>query len=222
MFIGEKVTALNFVVQEKQICIATDTLSIAFDDKKPFIFTTKYIVLPHVQTVVSGTGHGRLIAEWMSFVRDRIIATDIDHLNQYVPDALIKLSKSYDNLNSNTATIYHFGYSDYRQRYLAYAYRSTSNWKSEEILEGVGIKPAIDYQFGECFELPRIFIELMEEQRTIDNELVESKRIGIGGDIHFIVMSNGNINISKVHRFSSYNLDYKAMCENQQKLNNGN
>jgi len=206
------VTALNFVIQEDQICFAMDTLSLEADDRQPLAFITKFVVLPHLQTVVTGTGHAVFVAEWMAQSRGNVIATDVDHLNKYTPDILKVIASGHKELNTVTATIYHFGYSESRERFVGYVYRSTSNWKSEEILEGTRIKPVVEYDFGEQFQLPSSFIELMKFQREQDLQFPIEERVGIGGHIHFVVMNRDSIHISIVHRFSSYEVDYQTMC----------
>lgn len=205
-------TALNFVIQEDQICLAMDTLSIDAENREPLVFLTKYAVLPHLDTIVTGTGHGSFVADWMHYARCNVIATDIDHLNQYTPDSLRRLAANHENLGRITATIYHFGFSSARNRFLAYVYRSTKNWESEEILDGVGVKPQIDFYPDETFELPAAFIELAKRQREQDNSLPPYERVGIGGDIHFVVMNRNGIHVSRCYRFPSYDQDFEAMC----------
>jgi hypothetical protein len=40
-----------------------------------------------------------------------------------------------------------------------------------------------------------------------------SERVGIGGDIQFVLLENGVVTVSTVHRFESYESDYKQMAE---------
>jgi len=207
-------TALNFAIQPDQILFTMDTLSIDGVSRKPSIYVTKYVVLPHLQTIVTGTGHGTLVSDWLEKSRSGVIAQDIDHLDQYTPSILKQISINYPELNEITSTIYHFGFSEEKNRFLGYAYRSTENWKSEELLDGIRVKPATEYTFGENVQLPNDFIELMKKQRKEDLELPLKERIGIGGDIHYVVMNHLGVNISRCHRFNTYDIDYRTMCEN--------
>ena len=150
-------TALNFLVQEDQICFAIDTLSISADDRLPSGYLTKFIFLPHLSTVVTGTGHGTFINEWMNFVRGKIIAKDIDHLNEYVPQALNEIAEQFPELGDITATVYHFGFSIRRNIYTGYAYRSVNEWRSEELKPGTGLKPPIDVDLNKNYKLPEKF-----------------------------------------------------------------
>ena len=208
-------TALNFLIQKEQICIAMDTLSLSADDRDPLAYATKFIALPHVDMVVSGTGNGQVINEWMALVRSKIVITDIEHLNEYAPNSLAKIMDKYVENEEITATIYHFGYSQARERFVGYAFRSINDWIPEELpSDSIGIKPNIKYNVGAEFQLPLSFIELISRQRELDLELPHEERVGIGGDIHFVHMNGNGINISKCHRFSSYEEDYEKMCEN--------
>ncbi|MBU1053955.1 MAG: hypothetical protein KKC46_09015 [Proteobacteria bacterium] len=212
-------TALNYIIQKDHVCIAIDTLSLESDDRKPYAYMTKFILLPHLHTIVTGTGLGLLVSEWMAQARSNILGTDIDDLNQYTPDCLHKISAHYPQMNGSSTTIYHFGYSQNRDIFVCYAYRSNNNWMPEEILNGVGIKPAIKFEFESNFKLPNSFIKLMEFQREEDLKLPLPKRLGIGGDIHFIFMDRNGINVQKCHRFDSYEEDFQIMHEKTLKQN---
>jgi hypothetical protein len=209
-------TALNFVIQENQVCLAMDTLSISANDRKPHAYVTKFIALPHLQLIVAGTGHGDILSEWFALVRSSVVATDIEHLNQYATDAISKIASNQEQ-NEISATVYHFGYSKNKKRFIGYAYRSTNNWVPEELKEGIGIKPAIKYNFEDDFQLPSSFVKLIIRQRELDLELPLEERIGIGGDIHFVVMNYNAINISICYRFPSYDDDFQEMCLNIEK-----
>ncbi len=210
-------TALNFVIQEDNVYIALDTLAIEAEDHEPLIYMTKFILLPHLHTIVTGTGLELFVSEWMALVRSNLLAKDIEHLNQYTPDCLRKLASDCNYLNGSTATIYHFGYSQSRDKFMAYAYRLTNNWQSEKLPYGIGMKPEVNFDFGPSFELPKCFIELMELQREEDLKLPISERMGIGGEIHFITMDRNGVNVHSCHKFSSYEEDYKIMCNRLEK-----
>lgn len=209
-------TALNFVIQENQICIALDTLSLEADDHEPFAYMTKFILLPHLKTIVTGTGLGIFVSEWMAQARSNVLAKDTEHLNQYTPNSLRKLASQCPPLIDRTATIYHFGYSEIREKFIGYAYRSTNNWISEELQYGIGMKPVIDYTFSNNLELPKEFIALMTKQREEDLNLPVSDRLGIGGEIHFINMNQTGTNVYICHKFPSYETDYEIMCNRLQ------
>jgi len=164
--------------------------------------------------IVTGTGHGGLVAEWMYFVRSEIIVRDIDHLDEYVPEVLRDISLKFPELGHYTATIYHFGYSNNRDRYVGYAYRSTKNWQSEELQEGLGIKPQVSVNLENNFKLPDKFIEIIKLQRECDLKLPIEEQVGIGGDVHFVHMINGEFHIYRCFRFPTYENDYESMCNN--------
>lgn len=210
-------TALNFLINEDSICLAMDTLSINSIERIPHTFSTKFLILPHLNIIAAGTGDASLISEWLSFIRENIIARDIDHVNQYVPDALRDIAIKYTELETVTCTIYHFGYSIQRDRFLGYAYRSTNNWTSEELLSGVGIKPAVTYDFGNEFKIPDSFIELIKYQAELELIKPLDEKIGIGGDIHLVIMNRNGYSVNVCHRFDNYEHDFDIMCQNANK-----
>jgi hypothetical protein len=124
-------TALNFFVKSDEICFATDTLALDAEDRVPIAFITKFAMLPHLRTVITGTGNNQFVSKWLDYARGHIIALDVEHLNLFCTDAmrLLAVECSLENI---TATIYHFGFSLRRDRFVAYAYRSTSDFESEE------------------------------------------------------------------------------------------
>lgn len=205
-------TALVFTIQPNQICIAMDTLVVDPYDKTPLRYQTKLTVLPHMNLVIAGTGLAQLINEWFYFVNGSLIVRDIDDLNLYAPKLLSDAMARCQGTDLVTTTMYHFGYSTARNRYVGYAYRSTKNWESDQLQDALGFKPVVDVQPTGKVEFPQFFIDIISEQRRRDLLLPVSKRVGIGGDIQFVVLEHGVVTISNVHRFDSYDLDYELMA----------
>ncbi|PHR66580.1 MAG: hypothetical protein COA51_00850 [Idiomarina sp.] len=210
-------TALNYQIQNNQICFAIDTLAICVKDREPARFMTKFISLPHISTVITGTGHGEFIDAWMSFVRANMIIQDIDDLNQLGSQSLKWIAKGFPELNETSATIYHFGYSKSKKIYTGYAYRSSNGWSSEQLaLNSTGLKPAIKVRLDSSYDLPAKFIEIMKIQQKEDNLRPRSERVGIGGEIQFVHMKDEVVHIMTCHRFSSYESEYEKICARQQ------
>lgn len=203
-------TALNFVITRNEICFAVDTLAIGADDHQPFAYITKFVLLPHIKTAATGTGHGMFLAEWYAHVRGSIIASDIDRLDGLTPAELRRIARGYD-LAAVSATVYHFGYSELRERFLGYAYRSTTNFASEEFGEGTGIKPEVKLP-PEPHVYPALFVDLMKRQREDDLARPVRERIGIGGEVQCIHMQRSGTSVTTLHRFDSYEADLAAMC----------
>ena len=48
-------SSLIFYTDPEQVLVATDTLAVS-SDGKPFIFTSKALYIPHLKTIIAGTG----------------------------------------------------------------------------------------------------------------------------------------------------------------------
>jgi len=213
MFGGLKMTALNFLIQKNQIYIVMDTLAISGDDKTPYMFKTKFLALPHINTVICGTGNGPFVENWFAMAQHRMVVKDLDNLDFHTTTALLEIKKEYEDLDKNSVTLYHFGYSRDRERYLCYVYRSTNDFESEEILDGFGIKPQIDVNLNGERKLPEKFIEIVKQQRVVDNSSPIASKVGIGGDVIFIHLQNNSITILPCYRFDDYNDNFSLMCK---------
>jgi len=205
------VTALNFHISDDEICLVVDSLAISPQDGEPLVLLTKFIVLPHLGITATGTGHGQFLAEWFARVRDGILAKDIDRVDQYTPSMLRTLAADHD-LDVNSATVYHFGFSPRNNRFVAYVYRSTSGFTSERVDSGLGIKPQVEPPEGDV-TYPAAFVEIMERQRNADLQRPPAERIGIGGEIHCVHMQRSGFSVFTLHRFSSYDREYDAACQ---------
>jgi len=206
-------TALNYTIQPDQICLAMDTLVISAQDKTPLCYQTKFVTLPHLNLVIAGTGLASLIAHWFHIVNTSAVVRDIDHLNVFAPELLPKIAESQEGTDLTTTTLYHFGYSVANNRYVGYAYRSADNWESDSLPDALGVKPVVDVPPTDNIQFPQFMIDIVSEQRRQDLLLPQAERLGIGGEIQFVVMQNSTITMSTVHRFESYESDYSRMAE---------
>ena len=206
-------TALVYIVQPDKIYLAMDTLVVTHDDKIPLYYQTKFTVLPHLNLVIAGTGFASLINEWFYFVNGSMVVRDIDHLKVLAPGLLRAAAPRCQGADITTTTLYHFGYSTLEKRYVGYAYRSAKNWEPDRLQDALGLKPVIDVQPTSNIQIPQFLIDIVCEQRRKDLLLPVSERVGIGGDIQVVVMENGIVTISTVHRFESYESDYELMTK---------
>lgn len=205
-------TALVFTIQPDQICLAMDTLVVDHYDKTPLTYQTKFTVLPHINVVIAGTGLTPLVNGWFHYVNGNIVVRDIDHLNSFAPGLLRDAAARCQGTDLTTTTLYHFGYSTIDNRYVGYAYRSMKNWEPDRLQDALGFKPVVDVQPTDEIQFPQFFINIVCEQRRKDLLLPVSERVGIGGDIQFVVLENGVVTISNVYRFDSYESDYELMA----------
>lgn len=197
-------TALVFALQPEQNCIAMDTLVIGADDRMPMSFQSKFLPAPESDLVVAGTGHAGFINGWFQHIQENLRGATIDDLNAETPSILRASVSAEGGLGGLTATIYHFGYSIQEQQYVGYAYRSGSHFYSDRLQYALGFRPFVPIRQNDNIRFPDFLIEIILEQQRQDLLLPISERLGIGGDIEFVVMSDRAIRVETVHRFLSY------------------
>lgn len=205
-------TALIYALQPDQVCLAMDTLVVSADDKTPLLFQTKFAVLPHLQMVIAGTGLAAMVTQWFQFVNGNIVARDVDHVDLYAPGALRRAEAECPGTDLTTTTLYHFGYSQEQQRYVGYAYRSAKNWASEKLPYALGVKPPVPVSPTDDIQFPQFLVDVMREQRRADQSLPSSERVGIGGEVSFVVMRDQSVTVAPVHRFESYETELQQMA----------
>jgi hypothetical protein len=203
-------TAAVFSISPEQVIIAMDTLAMAGDTGKPFFFTTKFYILPHLQGVMFATGIGDLASKWFSQL-ERYRARDIHRLDDFVTPALRDLGNEFGLNEKLTTTVYHVGYSEQESRYVGFAYRSTDLFASERLEYGLRVKPPVEASPPQNF--PDDFVAIMKRQKEIDDQKPMSERVHIGGEIHLLLMQEGSMAVQTVHRFDEYDSLYLEMCE---------
>ncbi len=134
-------TALNFHIKQDEIFIVMDTLAISSVNAEPYLYTTKFYILPHLKMVICGTGISQVIIDWFIQVNTSILAQDICDLDEFAVELLQELGNKYLLDRNKTATIYHFGWSQLEGCFTGFVYRSDSNFLSERLQYGTGIKP---------------------------------------------------------------------------------
>ena len=197
-------TARVFALQPEQVCIAMDTLVIDADDRMPMSFQRKFLSVPESDLVVAGTGHAGFINGWFQHLQSNFRGATIDDLNEDAPSILRASVRAEGGLSGLTATIYHFGYSAREQRYAGYAYRSEQGFRSDRLRYALGYKPVVPVTPNDDIHFPDFLIDIILEQQLQDCRQPIAERVGIGGEIEFVVMSERTIHVETVHRFSSY------------------
>ncbi|AYB37576.1 hypothetical protein [Brevibacillus laterosporus] len=206
-------TAFNFIYDEKRIIVCMDTLSLN-ENRRPFKFVSKIFLIPHLRSVICGTGNLDLIMDWVNQVQRNIIATDISFLSTITTENLIRLYQKYDYA-IGSSTIYQFGYSQIEKKFKGYAYRSTSGFQKEEFPYCSAIKPNTQFEIYDEIQvngLDDAFIKLMKQQKEEDD--CKHDRVGIGGEIHRIFMNEKTCQLDIIYRFSDYEQCYDEMLEN--------
>jgi hypothetical protein len=209
------VSSLIYCTEERQVSLATDTLA-TLPDGRPFEYTTKAFVLPHLRTIIAGTGAGGFLGTWFVRVNDGMVVSGVDHLNFHTAGVLASqwedFKKGKSLSDGQTTTIYHFGFSETTGLIHSFAYRSTNNFQSESIGYGIGVKPKC--KVPDNCRFPQDLKTMMDEQRTIQRSLPEDERVYIGGEIQIHHLSKDGFRIYTLDRFEDYDQDNTAIYEN--------
>jgi len=209
-------------MDETQVVVATDTLA-TYPGGRPFKFVTKAFIVPHLKLIMAGVGTSGFLARWFVFMNDSVIVRGIDNLDYHTPRALRMLWQQHKQELSIpdrlTTTVYHLGFSEETGLIHAYAYRSTSDFKSEK-LDSYGLRLKPECQVPTDYSLPQDFITIMDKQRTVQASKPEEERIHIGGEIEVHYLSKGGFQAFTLHRFADYDRDEKAIFDGCQSLDN--
>lgn len=163
-----------------------------------------------------------MTTDWFTKMCSSLVVQDVESLNDYTPRHLREI---YGNLAKEgavgTATVYQFGWSEYQQKFLGFAYRSENHFESEPLEIGTAMKPAInnpDSYFG-ADPLPPLET-LMDIQQSEDRSKPLTDRIGIGGDklqyVAFIDSETGlfKSQFSQIGNFENTELDWQMIAAN--------
>jgi hypothetical protein len=200
-------TAINILLEAHRVCVAMDTL--VARGGRPWRFTSKILIVPHLSGAVCGTGSLRFLLDWFVQLQVEVLAPDLVALDRHVPAALRRLGRDHHLDDRNSTTIYQFGLDPQLGQFRGFAYRSRHGFRSEELPRGRLLKPPVDGPADG--PLPGAFIEVMERQKAEDRALPPAERAGVGGDVHFLIMTPGRYDLHRCHRFPDYPEDYAAM-----------
>ena len=211
-------TALNWVhLNDEWVAIASDSqVSEAEGEERGRArsYCTKVFPLPHLNSVVCGTGNIELILAWLVTIETTMIAQDIGTLVRVAAEQLPKLAVNH----KGETTIYHFGFGPDGTLY-AFAHRSTDNFRPERLPKGFGIKPPSDEL---CAAFPNMvaesglaaaFVELTHRQRELDRTGDPEKRVGVGGEVHLFTMAKNNQSLWTCHRFEDFDTEYERVLQ---------
>jgi len=198
-------TVLYFKHDPSFVVLITDTLS-TIEEGKPHMFVNKSYLYPSIDMIMVVTGIKQVGLDWNHRLLERLSVLDIDNLDLFttkeLKDIWNELTRNSD-IGKNTATVYHFGWSNQDNQFVRYVYRSTNNFESEKSTEGgVGIKPVPEDSSNFADMDP---IELIKKVKSEQDALASDKRIFIGGELVFTMMGKDKeIIIKKIHRFDDY------------------
>jgi len=106
-------TALNFVLVNDLVVIATDSLAHQIANANGQFevhgFWTKVFPLPHLKGVMVTTGLMQIGLDWFRVVQESILARDFLFLDTVASEQLRKIAMKYGDEYHGTTTVYHFG-----------------------------------------------------------------------------------------------------------------
>jgi len=146
-----------------------------------------------------------------------MVVRDIIHLDEFAPDILTEMWSEAEIPEGSTTTVYTFGWSEQNCRFAGFAYRSTSNFASEVLQDGFGLKPPLNNmaEYPEIIDLDG-FVEFMKLQKAEDRARPRMHRAGIGGDIIMTLLRRNeneytSIEQRHIHRFDDYDQDWQIV-----------
>lgn len=198
-------SSIIFYLDQDQAFVATDTLAVE-PGGLPSQFCSKAIYLPHLRTIIAGTGMGMFSGDWAMYVNNRMVLSGIQNLDYHTPTLLrrrwVEYKHEFDLPEDMTTTIYQFGLSEDSNEMLGYAYRSTNDFVSEPRKYGYGIKP--ECTVPEDGSLVENLPGMMNEQRRIQASKPESERLYIGGHAIGMHLTRDGCNTFRVFEFNDY------------------
>lgn len=208
-------SSLVFYTDEEQAVVATDTLAV-HPDGAPFMLTSKALFLPHLKTIIAGTGVGTFSVDWACAVNNNLVVRSIEHLNYHTPNALRErwqeLVQKYPEVEDAMTTVYHFGVSGESGEIVAYAYRSTDSFESEVIPYGFRYKPECAMPEGES--VMELIPKIMEAQRQHQESVPANERLYIGGEVTVTHLSKNGCATSTLYTFEDYEDQLEEIFEN--------
>ena len=205
-------SSLIFLTDATQIVVATDTLAVT-PSGKPMLFSSKALYLPHLRTIIAGTGMGMFSGDWAMEVNSRMVLEGIMNLDYHTPSALrarwAKYRNEFSIPDSQTTTVYQFGLSEDNQSTVGFAYRSTTDFASEHLPHGFGIKPECPLPEGN--NMLELIPQIMNQQREIQSKVDANERIYIGGEVIVMHLTQSGFSIFHPYSFPDRVQDLKTI-----------
>lgn len=198
-------SSIIFATDPTRALVATDTLAVD-PEGNPLHFCSKAMYVPHLRTIIAGTGIGGFANNWANDINNEFVVSGIRNLDYHTPSALRerwdKVSQGYDFPIGATTTIYQIGVSEDDEEILSYAYRSENNFESEPIPHGTRMKP--ECQVPSNVSLMEALQPMMEEQRRIQEQKPRSERLYIGGQCILMHLTKDACTTATLFNFEDY------------------
>ena len=191
-------SSLLFYTDENEAVVATDTL-LHYSVDTPPGYASKAISIPHMRMIIAATGSALLFSRWVGLVNNQGFALDVIAVDAHAPQVLqalwSELNRHLPALHDQSATIYHFGISDESGKIHGFAYRSVSDFKSELLDYGLGVKPELMDNGGiDLSSFPDCAPEIMRAQSRQEDEKTKD-RVYIGGTTQVTHLTKGGFSI---------------------------
>lgn len=205
-------SSIIFTTDPAQALVATDTLAVDLDGK-PLLFCSKATYIPHLRTIIAGTGLGSFANNWANDVNNNMIVDGLRNLDYHTPKSLkerwVKQKEASDFPESLTTTIYQIGVSEDDGEIRAFAYRSNNDFSSEPLAHGTRYKP--ECTFPSDVSLLQALRPMMEEQRRIQECKPSNERIYIGGQCIVMHLTKCSCTIATLFDFDDYEHQLQAV-----------
>lgn len=208
----KSMSSIIFATDAGQALVATDTLAVDLDGN-PLLFCSKATYIPHLRTIIAGTGLGSFANNWANEVNNKMIVAGLRNLDYHTPkllrDRWAKEKEVSGFPESLTTTIYQIGVSEDDEEIRAYAYRSSNDFESEPLEHGTRYKP--ECALPSDVSLLQALRPMMEEQRRIQGSKPSNERIYIGGQCIFMHLTKDVCTTATLFDFDDYEHQLQAV-----------
>ncbi len=208
-------SSLIFDLSPEAVVLATDTLA-TDPDGTPAYFTSKALFVPHLKTIIAGTGCAGFSTRWAQQVTDKMLLRGIENLDYHTPQGLSVLWEEYqrseDFPEGMTTTVYQLGLSEDAGVMKGFAYRSADGFVSEPLNYGMRMKPECSVPEGQ--EGLEIFRTMMLEQREIQSKKERSERVYIGGQGIVMILDANSCTTATLFDFDDFLRDSETAFSN--------
>jgi hypothetical protein len=191
-------SSLLFYTDKNEAIVATDTL-LHYSVDTPPGYASKAISIPHMRMIIAATGSALLFNRWIGLVNNQGFALDVDAVNTHAPQELqalwSEMNHHFPALLDQTATIYHFGISNNTGEVHGFVYRSRSDFTSERLKYGLGVKPDLSEKSGiDWSSFPACAPAIMRAQSRQEEKKTQ-ERVYIGGKIEVTHLTKDGFSI---------------------------
>lgn len=204
-------SSIIMLLSPDEALVATDTLSVD-EHGRPRNFTTKAFLVPHLNLIIAGTGLAGFASAWARVVNEQMLVRNLDHLNLHTQQGLNDLyTRNFGEIDGHevSSSIYQIGIGGDGTIH-GYSYSSFYDFKPQALSYGLSMKPTAGNEPDP--DSPRSIVQLMHDQRALQDAEDPQRRLYIGGDINLIRLdATGTALTTTLERFHDYEEMESAM-----------